>query len=106
MADIPDAPWIRETEATGYCSAQNGAWWNNLPEEDEEEDIEMMTPEDLESEALDAADRLEENGDDREAEIVRQLIVRYRAARITANNYKKALEAIDHERTTRAQTPV
>ena len=97
--NIPDAPWIRETEATGYCSY---GWWNTPPrddedeEEDEEEEIEMMTPEDLENEALDAADRLEENGDDREAEIVRQLIVRYRAARITANNYKKALEAVEH----------
>lgn len=56
----------------------------------------MMTAEELENEALDVADRLEENGDDREAEIVRQLIVRYRAALITANNYKKALEALDH----------
>ena len=25
------APWITETEATGYCSASNGAWWNNPP---------------------------------------------------------------------------
>ena len=98
MMNIPDAPWIRETEATGYCSAQNGAWWNNPPEEeDDEEEIEMMTPEDLENEALDAADLLEANDEDHAAEIIRQLIVRYRAARITANNYKKALEAIDHE---------
>lgn len=27
---IPDAPYIRETEATGYCSS---GWWNN-PTED------------------------------------------------------------------------
>ena len=41
MASIPDAPWILETEATGHCSASNGAWWNNPPEyydEYEEED--------------------------------------------------------------------
>jgi hypothetical protein len=31
MFDIPDAPWIRETERTGYCSS---GWWNNPPEED------------------------------------------------------------------------
>ena len=35
--NIPDAPWIRETERTGYCSAQNGAWWNNPPDDDYEE---------------------------------------------------------------------
>ena len=56
----------------------------------------MKTPEELEQEAFDVGDLLEENGDDREAEIVRQLIVRYRAARITANNYRKALEALEH----------
>ena len=43
MASIPDAPWIRETESTGYCSASNGAWWNNPPEYynefEEEEDF-------------------------------------------------------------------
>ena len=38
MANIPDAPWIRETEATGYCSAENGAWWNNPPSDYDEED--------------------------------------------------------------------
>lgn len=98
MMNIPDAPWIRECEATGYSTY---GYWNHPPrddedeEEDEEEEIEMMTADELENEALDAADRLEENGDDREAEIVRQLIVRYRAARITANNYKKALEAVE-----------
>lgn len=31
--NIPDAPWIRETERTGYCSS---GWWNNPPEEDNE----------------------------------------------------------------------
>ena len=40
MTNIPDAPWIRETEATGHCSATNGAWWNNPPEYDEEDDFE------------------------------------------------------------------
>lgn len=29
--DIPDAPWIRETERTGYCRS---GWWNNPPEDD------------------------------------------------------------------------
>jgi len=29
--NIPDAPWIRETECTGYCSS---GWWNNPPEEE------------------------------------------------------------------------
>jgi hypothetical protein len=33
MLDIPDAPWIRETEATGYCSS---GWWNT-PEDCENE---------------------------------------------------------------------
>lgn len=35
------APWITETEATGYCSAENGAWWNNPPSDsyDEEDDF-------------------------------------------------------------------
>ena len=32
------APWITETERTGYCSAENGAYWNNPPEEDYEEE--------------------------------------------------------------------
>lgn len=30
------------------------------------------------------------------ADVVRQLEVRYKAARITANNYKKALEALEN----------
>ena len=97
---IPDAPWIREVEATGYSTY---GYWNQPPkddedeeEEDDEEEIEMMTAEELEQAAFDVGDLLEENGAAREAEIVRQLIVRYRAARITANNYKKALEAVEH----------
>lgn len=28
MKQIADAPWIRETEATGYCSS---GWWNEHP---------------------------------------------------------------------------
>ena len=47
MRSIPDPPWIRETEATGHCSAANGAWWNTPPddyemdewEEDEDGDV-------------------------------------------------------------------
>ena len=35
---IPDAPWIQETERTGYCSAKLGAWWNNPPDDDYEEE--------------------------------------------------------------------
>lgn len=35
MLSIPDAPWIRETEATGYCSS---GWWNTPPEEEEEDE--------------------------------------------------------------------
>ena len=34
---IPDAPWIRETERTGYCS---GSWWNNPPEPEGDPDEE------------------------------------------------------------------
>lgn len=34
MMQLPDAPWIRETEATGYCSS---GFWNNPPMEDKEE---------------------------------------------------------------------
>lgn len=34
---IPDAPWIRQTEATGRCSAENGAWWNYPDDEYEDE---------------------------------------------------------------------
>ena len=39
MVNIPDPPWIRETEATGHCSRYNGAYWNYPDEEydDEEE---------------------------------------------------------------------
>lgn len=31
---IPDAPWIREAEATGYYS---GGWWNTPPEDEEDD---------------------------------------------------------------------
>lgn len=36
---LRDAPWIEETERTGYCSAQNGAWWNNPPTDYDNEDF-------------------------------------------------------------------
>ena len=35
MLSIPDAPWIREAEVTGYYS---GGWWNTPPEEEEEDE--------------------------------------------------------------------
>lgn len=35
MILIPDAPWIRETEATGHYS---GGWWNEPEEDDDERD--------------------------------------------------------------------
>lgn len=40
MRGIPDAPWIREAEATGYYEF---GWWNNPPadDEDDEEDLEV-----------------------------------------------------------------
>ena len=42
---IADAPWIRETEATGHCSASNGAWWNTPSDFDEdEEELEDTEP--------------------------------------------------------------
>lgn len=31
MLQIPDAPWIKETEQKGYCE---GGWWNTPPEDD------------------------------------------------------------------------
>lgn len=57
-----------------------------------------MTSDELELAALDISDKLEADGDDDLADTIRQLVVRYRAALITANNYKKALEAMDHAR--------
>ena len=33
--DIPDAPWIRETEATGHCSS---GYWNQPPKERNDDD--------------------------------------------------------------------
>jgi len=35
--EIPDAPWIRETERTGYCES---GWWNNPPDDIEDEEDE------------------------------------------------------------------
>lgn len=57
-----------------------------------------MTSDELELAALDISDKLEADGDDDLADTIRQLVVRYRTALITANNYKKALEAMDHAR--------
>lgn len=34
MIQLPDAPWIRETELTGYCRS---GWWNMPPEPEDEE---------------------------------------------------------------------
>ena len=34
MMQIPDAPWIREAEQTGYCSS---GWWNT-PEDAADDD--------------------------------------------------------------------
>lgn len=54
-----------------------------------------MTAEELEGKASEALRYLESAGFQEYAEIFNQMLVRYRAARITANNYKKALEALD-----------
>lgn len=35
MTNIPDAPWIRETEATGYCS---WGYWNQPPKKHNDDD--------------------------------------------------------------------
>lgn len=34
MTQIPDAPWIREAEATGHY---RGGWWNEPEEEEDDE---------------------------------------------------------------------
>lgn len=56
----------------------------------------MMTAEELERIALGIADGLEEEHGEDPAEVIRELVVRYRAARIKANNFEKALEAMEH----------
>lgn len=55
---IPDAPWIRETERTGYCSS---GWWNTPPRYDEDEEFEEDEfEEDLEDELSDEEESEEE----------------------------------------------
>ena len=56
----------------------------------------MTTPEELEVKAQCIAAMLGVRGDHEEAETISELVVRYRASRIAANNYKKALEALEH----------
>lgn len=55
-----------------------------------------MTPEELERKYHEVVAYLRNIGYDAYAEYVAQLIVRYKTANIKANNYKKALEALDH----------
>lgn len=55
----------------------------------------MKTPEELEKEALGIAGTLAAMGADEDAEIIRELTVRYRVALIRANNFEKALEGLD-----------
>lgn len=55
-----------------------------------------MTPEELEIKCHEVVAYLRNIGDNVYAEYIAQLIVRYKAANIKANNYQKALEALDH----------
>lgn len=55
-----------------------------------------MTPEELEIKCHEVVAYLRNIGDNVYAEYIAQLIVRYKAANIKANNYKKALEALEH----------
>ncbi len=55
-----------------------------------------MTAEELEIKCHEVVAYLRNIGDNVYAEYVAQLIVRYKAANIKANNYQKALEALDH----------
>jgi hypothetical protein len=57
-----------------------------------------MTAEELEVVAADDVERLRQEGLEKIAEDVRQLVVRYKAARIRINNLEKALEALDNGR--------
>ena len=56
----------------------------------------MKTSEELELEIEDVIRKMDYFELKQSAEVVRELLVRYKAALITANNYKKALEALDH----------
>lgn len=55
-----------------------------------------MTVEELELAAEEVIAFLRKIGQPDYADIVRQLAVRYKAARITVNNYSKALEALEN----------
>ena len=55
----------------------------------------MKTPEELEKEAKSVVTLLDSMSFHRQAEIIRELTVRYRAALIRANNFEKALEGLD-----------
>ena len=54
MVQIPDAPWIRETELTGHYRF---GYWNTPPEPEEDEDDEFEEGDDyLEQDPLEEAD--------------------------------------------------
>ena len=55
----------------------------------------MKTPEELEKEAKSVVTLLDSMSFHRQAEIIRELTVRYRSALIRANNFEKALEGLD-----------
>lgn len=66
-----------------------------------EKNYSTMTKEELEEDTLqDKVDyaiwALVQLNEPRAAEFVRELNVRYKTVKIQANNYKKALEALDH----------
>lgn len=41
MLNIPDAPWIKETEETGYCK---DGWWNNPEDEYDDSPMAVYDP--------------------------------------------------------------
>ena len=47
---IPDAPWISETESTGFCRS---GWWNNPPEINHDEFYDVVYVDDDETEGDD-----------------------------------------------------
>lgn len=50
----------------------------------------------FEQKVNDAVGELSSSGKDYHAMLMRELFIRYKTARITANNYKKALEALEN----------
>lgn len=58
--------------------------------------VTLMTAEEFEIVARDAVKTLNEEGMTYFGDILNECLVRYKAAHITANNYKKALEALEH----------